>query len=282
MRGIIASDIDRTLTDRDHKIPKNVVEYFKERHLEGFEIVFLTGRTLSFCKKALELCDFPYHLGVTNGAEVLKMPGEHLCMQKFFDKEIAKKVCKASTFTDRSFVFYSGFEAGDVCFYVSSDFSGYGKEYIEKMISYKSTKYEAISSLEELQRDKFPIMRTFGTLQEMEELQQRVEAVNDGSIDLVILHDVTTLDGYLLYLAAKNINKGSCLRRLIDHNGWKGCVIACGDDLNDVSMFAEADITIAMENGHPKLIENATIIAKPSYEMGVIEALNQAIGMIHD
>ena len=99
MRGIIATDIDRTLTNKDHKIPIDVIKYLKKCHDEGYEIVFITGRTFSFSKQVLKECDFPYHLGVQNGAEVLKMPEEEFRMQKFLTKDIVVRISQIANRT---------------------------------------------------------------------------------------------------------------------------------------------------------------------------------------
>ena len=128
MRGIIASDIDKTLTNKDHVIPNEVINYLKKCYIRGFEIVFITGRTFSFSKNALMACDFPYHLGVQNGAEVIKMPEREFCMQKFLSKDLVLKICEQIEFIDRDFVIYSGVELGDFCYYNPSKFLGEAKK----------------------------------------------------------------------------------------------------------------------------------------------------------
>lgn len=280
MRGIIASDIDRTLTGSDHIIPKDVIAYLHECYNDGFEIVFLTGRTYTFSKKALALCNFPFHLGLQNGAEVLKMPEEVFCMQRFLSKEIALEVRSVLQATDRDFTFYSGTAHGDICYYEKGRFSGKALEYVNSCKGYGAVNWVEVDSIEGLDNLHFSLVRTFGSKKEMEELQALV--LGKVLVSAVIVHDVHFKDEYILMISSPGVDKGRSLRRLIDHYQWKGVVIACGDDLNDVSMFKEADISIGMENGDTKLLKEATIIAKPSYDMGIIDALKQARGMIND
>jgi HAD superfamily hydrolase (TIGR01484 family) len=280
MRGIIATDIDRTLTNRDHIIPEDVINYLEKSHKEGFEIVFLTGRPFSFASKALGSCNFTFHLAVQNGAEVLKMPEKIFRNQKFLTKNIVLKICAVSEFMDRDFVIYSGAELGDYCYYNPSKFSGAGKEYVDSLKKYGVARWKEVDSFEHVERELFPMMRLFGGLTEMESLKKKVLEVAD--VNCVILNDVTRENTFVLMVTEKGVDKGRCLRRLIDHYDWTGCVIGCGDDLNDISLFDAVDISIGMENGHPDLLKKATIIAKPSYNMGIIEALDEAKGMIHD
>ncbi|MCH9617166.1 MAG: hypothetical protein SP4CHLAM5_03300 [Chlamydiia bacterium] len=279
MRGIIATDIDRTLTNRDHIIPDDVIDYLEKSHKEGFEIVFLTGRPFSFASKAVAACSFPFHLAVQNGAEVLKMPEKVFRNQKFLTKDIVLKIGSVSEFTDRDFVIYSGVELGDYCYYNPSKFSGVGKEYVDRLKKYGVAHWKKVDSFENIQREFFPMMRLFGGKEEMEALKERVLEVAD--VNCVILNDVTRENTCVLMVTEKGVDKGQSLRRLIDHYDWTGCVIGCGDDLNDISLFDAVDISIGMENGHPDLLKKATIIAKPSYNMGIIEALDEAKGMIH-
>jgi len=282
MRGIIATDIDGTLTDKNHEIPKAVLEFLGKKHKEGFEIVFLTGRTHFFCKRVLAPCTFPFHLGVTNGTETLKMPQEKAFFKHFLTKEVAKKIASLNPFLDRGFIFYSGSEAGDFCYYIPHHFSSYGKEYIEKIVMSKGVNYKAIDSLDAVDVDAFSIIRAFGTLKQMEDLQKILAQEMGDKINSVVLRDVGQGESFLLFISEKNRTKGSCLQQLKADNQWTGSVIACGDDLNDLPLFEVADIKICMEDGHPNLLEKATLIAKPSYMMGIIEALDKAIGLIDD
>jgi HAD superfamily hydrolase (TIGR01484 family) len=281
MRGIIASDIDRTLTNLDHVIPEDVIKYLHKRHDEGFEIVFLTGRSFTFAHRALALCDFPFHLGIQNGAEVLKMPEEEFRMQKFINKERMMKIREANPFSDRDFLIYSGKALGDQCYYVEDNFTGKSLDYIQKALDFKAINWRAIDCFEFLENSHFPVMRLFGTLEEMEELKASIES-SVPDVSCVILLDLAMEGSHIIMVAEKDVDKGHSLKRLIDHYGWTGCVIGCGDDLNDMTLFDAVDISIGMENGHPDLLKKATIIAKPSYDMGIIDALDQAIGMIND
>ncbi|MCH9811813.1 Cof-type HAD-IIB family hydrolase, partial [bacterium] len=278
--GIIASDIDRTLTNKEHKIPDEVIAYLEKCYQEGFEIVFLTGRTFSFASKTLDRCTFPFHLGVQNGAEVLKMPEKKFRNQKFLTKKLVLKIAAQANFADKDFVIYSGVELGDYCYYVPANFKGAGESYVNNLKQYGVAHWKEVESFEHMEREVFPMMRLFGPRAEMEALRERVLSVAD--VTCVILSDVTKEDTCVLMVTEKGVDKGHSLRRLIDHYGWTGCIIGCGDDLNDVSLFDAVDISIGMENGHKELLKKATIIAKPSYNMGIMEALEEAKGMIHD
>jgi hydroxymethylpyrimidine pyrophosphatase-like HAD family hydrolase len=50
-------------------------------------------------------------------------------------------------------------------------------------------------------------------------------------------------------------------------------VVACGDHLNDLSMFAVAVHSIAPENAHPEVLENATEVVRSNDDDGVVRHL---------
>lgn len=277
MRGIIATDIDRTLTNKEHKIPKEVMAHLKKCHGKGFEIVFLTGRPYSFSKQVLEGCDFPFHLGVQNGAEILKMPDVEFKMQSFISRDEMRAIRETCHFEDRDFILYSGISFGDSSYYEAKKFSGFGRKYLDYYTKMAVVNWKDVDCLNSIESDGFPLMRMFGTRVEMELLKERIEKVAD--VICVVLNDVVIDDTCVLMVTAKNVDKGQSLKRLIEHYGWSGHVIGCGDDLNDVPLFEAVDISIGMENGHPHLLKNATILAKPAYEMGIIAALDKAIEM---
>ena len=84
----------------------------------------------------------------------------------------------------------------------------------------------------------------------------------------------------ILLITQLEAGKGKTLKRLKEKHGWDCPVIAAGDGSNDICLLAEADIGIAMENGSELLKKNADIIAKPSREKGIIDALGEAIKKI--
>ena len=58
-------------------------------------------------------------------------------------------------------------------------------------------------------------------------------------------------------------------------------MIAAGDDLNDISMLDRANIKIVMYSAPLEMHDLADIIAKPSYQYGIIEALQKALSELH-
>jgi Cof subfamily protein (haloacid dehalogenase superfamily) len=68
--------------------------------------------------------------------------------------------------------------------------------------------------------------------------------------------------------------KGAALTALLDACGAVDAeVIACGDHLNDLGLFAIADRNVVPENAHPAALEKATQIVASNDEDGVVRYL---------
>ena len=75
----------------------------------------------------------------------------------------------------------------------------------------------------------------------------------------------------------KNASKGDALEKLLELDTIKRPIIVAGDDMNDLSMFKVADISIAMKDGAQALIEKADIIAPAASSEGIITGIQEAL-----
>jgi Cof subfamily protein (haloacid dehalogenase superfamily) len=65
--------------------------------------------------------------------------------------------------------------------------------------------------------------------------------------------------------------KGAAVPALLEACGASGAtVVACGDHLNDLSLFAVAERSIAPRNAHPLVLEAATEVVGPNDEDGIV------------
>ena len=56
--GILALDIDGTVTGKTHAMPEEVERYLAEQVRLGWEIVFITGRTFAYGQEVLDNCQW--------------------------------------------------------------------------------------------------------------------------------------------------------------------------------------------------------------------------------
>lgn len=77
--------------------------------------------------------------------------------------------------------------------------------------------------------------------------------------------------------------KGAAIPALLSACGRAGAdVVACGDHLNDLSMFAVAAHSIAPASAHPKVLERATQIVRSNDDDGIVRYLLDHHALSHD
>lgn len=75
-------------------------------------------------------------------------------------------------------------------------------------------------------------------------------------------------------------DKGHGLQRLLELSGLRAAtVIACGDHLNDLGMFAAADEAVAPANAYPSVLAAATSTAASNDDDGVVRWLLERAGL---
>lgn len=272
MKGIIASDIDGTLTDENDEIPPEVAFYLKKLHEEGFVICLVTGRMFSFAKKAVKHFLFPYYLIVQNGAEVLRMPEGEIEVQNFIPRSDLLKIAKVHP----GFLAYAGSEAGDFCYYCNHDtLSEQTLEYMEKLKDLVTKGWVKLDHWDQVEALKFSLVKYFGKKEDLKKIEYLLK--EEGCFSVSTIQDTIDKSIFILLVTTKNANKGDIVRYLIEKKGLSGPLIAAGDQMNDLSLFQEADCSIAMENGDKELFQYADIIAPPSVKRGVIEGFEKAL-----
>ncbi len=73
---------------------------------------------------------------------------------------------------------------------------------------------------------------------------------------------------------ASNIDKGRGIRELIRLMGFTGVKVGVGDAQNDVNLFSNVDVKVAVRNAIPEIKEMADVVMKGGAGAGVVELLH--------
>lgn len=124
---------------------------------------------------------------------------------------------------------------------------------------------------------------TFALEEEAAALVERLRAaVGDGAI----VHGAANFywPGWSeITIQHRDAVKGAAIPALLTACGIPGVdVIACGDHLNDLSMFAVATRSIAPANAHPEILESATEVVGGNDEDGIVRYLLDRHDLSHD
>lgn len=272
-QGWIVLDIDGTITLDKHQIPKQVVSYLKERWADGWRIAFATGRSYKFASTALAAFDFPFYLLPQNGSITLEMPVKHILDKQYIPMVALRQVEQACAKGKVGLVVYAGFEAGDSCYYQPASFTEQDRRYLATMLAREQEVGMAVDSFTLCQMATFPLLKCLGDSAKID----LIEPLLAPFFSTTKIRDPFVPGMFMLLITRKDVSKGHSFERLLKNEGRGEKVIAGGDDLNDLSLFSVADFKIAMPHAPKALLEKADLIAQPTSEWGIINALAKAI-----
>lgn len=276
-KGWIALDIDGTVTLDKYTIPEPVINYLRERTLEGWRIAMATGRPVSFASIALSKYDFPYLFLAQNGSLALEMPGRKELFQRYIPKSALPLIEECLEGVPGDMLVYGGYQSLDSVYFRPERFDEEQTLYLSSYWERQKEKPAPVQSFTEIEHSSVPLVKCFGRSEEMKKVAERLS--RHPEFNVARLRDPFTEDYFLLLITDRAASKGKSLEAAIALlGGPRGKVIAAGDDENDASLLEIADIAIAMEHAPSSLQEIADLIAPPTKDLGILHALRIAIG----
>lgn len=275
-KGIIALDIDGTITVQKHQLEESVNTFLNHLIANGWLIAFVTGRTFSFAWPILSKLQGEFFFGVQNGAALYGMPSGKLAVKHSIERKYLRPLDDLFFSYSSGLLVESGRENGDICYYRREDFSPSELDYIDYRISISPEKWETLSSFDDLESLKikdFAVGKFFADEQQSETLSKRVE---EAGFKVTTIRDPFRPNYFITHINHPLASKGSCLNPLLSRYP-NIPLIAAGDDTNDIEMIKRGDIKIVMQNAPKSMHAFADIVAQPANEQGIIPALKEAI-----
>lgn len=278
-KGIIALDIDGTVTAEAHSIDLEVIWTLTQLAHSGWQLIFITGRPFQWGIKTLERLPFSYTLAVQNGALLIEMPSRKILARNYLSKSLLPDMEKISQEFHTDFVIYSGMENEDWCYYRPKLMSSSLLSYVLERTAYLGEKWQSMTDFDDLSISFFSAVKFFTKEDDAINLSQRIENFLD-------LHAPPNRDPfndhyYVIQATHPEATKGNILKEFLRLKGEQGPIIAAGDDYNDLSMLKVAQVKVVMSNAPSEILKIADIIAPPATQRGIIEGLNRAISWVY-
>lgn len=275
MQGIIALDIDGTITVEHHELSRAVAGYLSELASREWLIVFITGRTFNWGFRVLKDLPFRYFLAVQNGAIILEMPMRFIISRKYLDRSILFAMDKVCQGEPSDYVVYAGYEHHDVCFYRPKKFSSELLRYLEKRVAAFHETWQPLNSFDEMPLESFASVKCFGREASALRLAQKIE--EKLGLHVPLIRDPFDKNYLVVQATYTGISKGQALKDLMAMEACAGTVIAAGDDRNDISMLEMAHIKVVMSTAPKEMLDMADVVAPPAGEEGIIAGLQAAL-----
>jgi len=275
MKGLIALDIDGTITADHHAIDTSVVDYLCALASEGWQLFFITGRTYAWGLQLLSTLPFSFYYGSFNGALVVHFPTGEVVVRKYLHSSILAGVEALCIDGGVEFIVYTDVEGETVCYYCPHRLDAGLSAYVSMRRVKAQEKWVPLNSLSSLPVSEFPALKCFGTLESNLFVASRIQKILP--FHAPVIQDPFNTAYSVLQLTSIDVTKGTSVLQIAKHLKCKGRVIAAGDDYNDESMLAIADVAVVMATAPSPLQGIADIIAPPAFQNGIIDGLSKAI-----
>lgn len=281
MIRLIASDMDGTLLNNEHKIPKKNVELIKYAQNNNIEFVVATGRAYYEALPALEENNIVCDVISFNGGVVYNKNREIISITPLQIKDlyytigIFKSLDISYQLYTKNTVYTNSIET-DIQAYsdlIRSIGSTPNVEHLRKEAKVRLQKghITEVDNIElHLNEEDNPPIKVIGISNDFEKLAkaQKLLSENDNIA-------VTSSGKNNLEIMDKCATKGHALKQVADeHKISLKNTLAIGDNLNDEAMLSIVEYSVAMENANPHLKDIAKYITKKNNdEAGVADTI---------
>lgn len=274
-KGIIAIDIDGTLTAVRDSLSQDVVDYLKGVHSDGWKLLFVTGRTLDWSTTLLDTLPFSFYLSVFNGAYTVEYPEKNVIKKCFLSFEKVFQTVNMVQDEDVGIAFYGPPDKLNKSFLFRKYASHVLVNHLFARAKALSDAWTEVENVMDLPIDTFASMRLFCLPHTAKKIARRIEETSK-------LHAPMMKDSYddcfsIVQVTHGNVSKGKALQAVLDHLKPISRIIACGDDHNDISMLELADVAVVMASAPADVLAHADIIAPSARDNGIIMGITNAM-----
>ena len=281
MIKLIASDMDGTLLNSDHKIPKENIELIKFAQKNGIQFVVATGRAYYEALPALNDENIKCDVISFNGGIIYDKNGNIINITPmklkdlYYTIEILKSLEISYQLYTKNTIFTNSIET-DITAYIDL-IRANGEEPNEQHLRQEARNRLALGHITEvdnielyLNQENNPAIKVIGISNDLEKLKHATELLS-GNDNI----SVTSSGANNVEIMDKKATKGEALKIVADiHDINLKNAIAIGDNLNDQAMLDIVEYSIAMKNGNKDLQKTSKFITeKTNSEGGVADSV---------
>ena len=281
MIKLIASDMDGTLLNSDHKIPKENIELIKFAQKNGIQFVVATGRAYYEALPALNNENIKCDVISFNGGIIYDKNGNIINITPmklkdlYYTIEILKSLEISYQLYTKNTIYTNSIET-DITAYIDL-IRANGEEPNEQHLRQEARNRLALGYITEvnnielyLNQENNPAIKVIGISNDLEKLKHATELLS-GNDNI----SVTSSGANNVEIMDKKATKGEALKIVADiHDINLRNAIAIGDNLNDQAMLDIVEYSIAMKNGNKELQKTSKFITeKTNSEAGVADSV---------
>jgi Cof subfamily protein (haloacid dehalogenase superfamily) len=282
MIKVIASDMDGTLLNNDHKLDNITYDAINKACESGIRFMIVTGRNYNGAIQPLKHFDLECDYILSSGAElrnfkknlIKRLPMNYIKCRKVMEslKDFPVSVTISTNEHDYRVGTKEEIEESILqeikLFYLNLDEDEIKNTKLYKQIT---SNIIPITDFDVLEEKQIPVYKLFIFSSDEKMLALLSEELNK-------LKDIAVASSFTTNLEITDIKaqKGLVLKEYIESNGYSmDEVMVLGDSMNDYSMLSmDFGATVAMENGMDKVKEVSNYITKSNEDHGVAYAIS--------
>ena len=285
MIKLIASDMDGTLLNHNHKIPKENVKLINFAKIQGIEFVVATGRAYYEALPALNEENINCDVISFNGGIVYDKNGNIISITPMLPKdlyytiEILKSFDISYQLYTKNTIYTTSIET-DINAYIDLIKSNGYEPDVEHLRAEAQQKLDMgyITEVENIElyltENENPPIKIIAISNDISKLENTTKLLSENTSI-----SVTSSGANNIEIMHKNATKGEALKEIAKIHGINlENAVAIGDNLNDQAMLDIVGYSVAMKNGNTILKEQAKYVTnKTNSEGGVADTIFKLI-----
>lgn len=268
---MVVSDLDQTLLDSDATLSEENLASIRAAESKGIFVTVCSGRIFTMMEAYARTLDIQGPVITTNGAAIVDGKTGKLISTHPIPHDVAVKILDYARERDYD---YSAL-TGQVSYFSPNSlrikrFERYNEIAIDCGIEGMCLEYFSGRSYTDIPDEILKLL--------LYQIPEDDFASVTAFLDSIPEINFTSSDEGLLDIMAAGTNKGTAVaevRRMLGLEKEQVCVF--GDYINDLSMFDEAGLTVAVANAHEDLKSRALYVTDTNDHAGVARALEALI-----
>lgn len=263
MKRLYISDLDGTLLDPKPEITARTAEVINALTARGMYFTFATARSIYSALPITSALDINVPCILMNGVSIYDIKNNSYIKSEFIDPEVSAELLRIYKRHGVECFMYRIEEGALICYY--SELTSRVMRSFAEVRKHEYKKPFVQCRLEDYADGYTVYFTTRGRYEEL--LPVKLEAEKIAGIDHAFYLDVYD-DSWYLELFSHKASKSNGLRFLREKYGFDE-VAAFGDNLNDLPLFVEADIKIAVGNARDEVKAAADYVIGTNSDDGV-------------
>lgn len=268
MKRLYITDLDGTLLNSNGEISMKTADIINGLISRGICFTFATARSVYSAKPITSAININVPCILMNGVSIYDLSADRYIANQYIPVSASEKIVEAFHKADAECFMYRFNEGVLTCYYTEIT-SRVMKAFAEVRKNNYNKPYVQCSSLLEAADDMTIYYTALTDYEKLLPVKETIDGMEDA--DCAFYKDTYTGKWFLEVFSAK-ASKSNGIRFLRERYGFDE-VVAFGDNLNDLPMFAQADKKIAVGNAREEVKAAADIVIGTNDEDGVAQWL---------